>query len=118
MATFSRLVLSGSTQGQPIPVAATATPGTLIHTAIGLAGASDEIYLYVSNVTGSAATITIEWGGVTDPGSHICKAVSIQANSGPTLLVPGVALANGLLVRAFSGTASALNITGYVNRVQ
>lgn len=118
MATFTRLVLSGSTNGLPIPVAATATPGTLIHTAISAVGASDEVYLWVSNVTGAAATITIEWGGVTDPASHIAKAVSIPQNSGPTLIVAGVAMAGGLAIRAFSGTASALNITGYVNRVQ
>lgn len=118
MPTFTRLVLSGSTNGRPIPVAATATPGTMLHTAAGVLGASDEVYLWASNVTGTAATLTIEWGGVTDPGDHICKALSIPANSGPTLVAGGIALANGLLIRAFSGTASALNITGYVNRIQ
>ena len=118
MPTFSRLVLSGSTNGLPVPVAATAPPGTLIHTATASAGASDEVYIWVSNVTGAAATITIEWGGVTDPGSHIAKAVSIPANSGPTLIANGIALAGGLVIRAFSGTASALNVTGYVNRIQ
>lgn len=118
MPTFSRLVLSGSINGLPIPVAATATPGTLIHTATNSVGASDEVYLWVSNVTGAAATLTVEWGGVTDPGSHLCKALSIPANSGPTLIAAGIALAGGLVIRAFSGTASALNITGQVNRVQ
>ena len=116
MATYSRVLLSGSTNGRPVPVVATATAGTLIHTAT--ASGSDEIYLWVSNVTGSAATLTLEWGGVTDPGDHAAKAVSIAANSGPTLIANGIALAGGLVVRAFSGTASALNITGYVNRVQ
>lgn len=118
MATFSRIVLSGSTSGLPIPVAAIATPGTLIHTATSSAGSTDEVYLWVSNVTGAAATITIEWGGVTDPANHICKAVSIPANSGPTSIVNGVALSGGLAIRAFSGTASALNISGHVNRIQ
>jgi hypothetical protein len=116
MAAFSRVVLSGSTNGRPIPVAATATAGTLIHTATSLG--SDEVWLWVSNVTGSAATLTIEWGGVTDPGDHLCKSVSISANSGPTLVAAGIAIAGGLAVRAFSGTASALNLSGYVNRVQ
>lgn len=116
MATFSRQLLSGSTNGKPIPVAATATPGTLLHTAT--TGGYDEIYLYVSNVTGSAATITVEWGGVSDPGDLVSKAVSIPANSGPTALVPGLVLNNGLVVRAFSGTSAALNITGFVNRIQ
>lgn len=118
MTTFTRVLLSGSTSGRVIPVAATATAGTLLHTAVAGSTAFDVIYLWVSNVTGSAATLTIEYGGVTDPGDHICKAVSIPANSGPTLVVNGLMLNGGLVVRAFSGTASALNASGYVNRIQ
>lgn len=117
MTTFSRLTLSGSTNGKPIPVAATATPGTLIHTAVSGAASFDEIYLWVSNVTGSAATLTLEWGGVTDPGDHLAKSISIPANSGPIPVAFGQVLQNGLVVRAFSGTANALNISGFVNRI-
>lgn len=117
MATYSRVLLSGSTSGKPIPVAATATPGTLLHTAIAGADAFDEVYLWVSNVTGAAATLTLEWGGVTDPGDHLTKAVSVPANSGPSAVAVGQVLNGGLAVRAFSGTAGALNITGFVNRI-
>lgn len=117
MATYSRILLSGSTSGKPIPVAATATPGTLVHTAVAGAAAFDEVYLWVSNVTGTAAVITIEWGGVTDPGDHMVKAYSIPANSQPVAVVLGLVLNGGLVVRAFSATASALNVTGYVNRI-
>lgn len=117
MATFSRILLSGSTSGRAIPVVATATAGTLIHTAVAGAAAYDEVYLWVSNVTGSAATLTIEWGGVTDPGDHLTKAYSIPANSGPVAIAVGQVLNGGLAIRAFSGTASALNITGFVNRI-
>ena len=117
MPTYSRVHLSGSTDGKPIPVAATATPGTTIHTAVTGTSGFDELYLWVSNVTGSAATLTLEWGGTTDPGNHLCKAYSIAANSAPTLISAGQVLNNGSVVRAFSGTASALNITGYVNRI-
>lgn len=118
MATYSRQLLSGSTDGKGIPVAATATPGTLIHTAISGTSAFDEIYIWVSNVTTAAATLTIEWGGVTDPGNHMVKAFSIPANSPPIPVATGQVLHNGMVVRAFSGTASALNIIGYVNRIQ
>lgn len=117
MATYSRQLLSGSTNGRAIPVAAAATPGTLIHTALAGSTGFDEVYLWVSNVTGAAATLTLEWGGVTDPGDHMTKAFSIPANSGPTPVVFGQVLNNGLVVRAFSGTASALNLTGFVNRI-
>lgn len=117
MPTYSRLLLSGSTSGRVIPVAATATPGTLVHTAIAGAAAYDEVYLWVSNVTGSAATLTLQWGGVTDPGDHACKALSVPANSGPTAVLVGQVLNGGLELRAFSGTASALNVLGFVNRI-
>ncbi len=117
MATFSRLLLSGSTNGRNIIVVATATPGTAIHTAVSGTSSFDELYLWAANVTGSAATLTIEWGGVLDPGDHITKAYSISANSPPVPIVTGQVLNNALLVKAFGGTASAINITGYVNRI-
>jgi hypothetical protein len=118
MADYSRQLLSGSTNGRNIPVVAVATPGTLLHTAIAGTTAYDEIYLWVQNVTGAAATLTIEFGGVTDPGDHLVKQYSIPANSPPIPIATGQVLQNGLVVRAFSGTASALNISGYVNRIQ
>lgn len=118
MATFSRILLSGSTSGKPIPVAATATPGTAIHTAVAGAVAFDELHLFVSNVTGSAATLTLEFGGTSDPADHVSHAVSVPANSGPTKVVSGLNLNGGLLVKAFSGTANALNISGYANRIE
>jgi hypothetical protein len=117
MATYSRLLLSGSTSGKPIPVSATATPGTVIHTAVSGSAGFDEVYLWASNVTGAAATLTLEWGGVTDPSDLISKAISIPANSGPTAIVQGEVLNGGLVVRAFSGTGSAINISGFVNRI-
>jgi len=117
MSTYSRQLLSGSTNGREIPVAATATPGTLLHTAIAGTASFDEIYLWASNVTGSAATLTLEWGGVTDPGDHMVKQYSIPANSAPIPIATGQVLQNGLVCRAFSGTASAINIGGYVNRI-
>src|SRR5574341_2533555 len=103
MATYSRQLLSGSTNGRAIPVAATATPGTLLHTAISGTSAFDEVYVWVTNVTTAAATLTLEWGGVTDPGDHMVKAFSIPANSPPIPIITGQVLQNGLVVRAFSG---------------
>jgi len=117
MASYSRVLLSGSTSGKPIPVAATATPGTTIHTAVSGASSWDEVYIWASNVTASAATLTIEWGGVTDPGQLSVKAVSIPANSPPIPIMTGQVINGGLTIGAFSGTASAINITGYVNRI-
>lgn len=118
MATYSRQLLSGSTNGRTIPVAAVATPGTLIHTAIAGTSSFDEVYAWVTNVTNAAVTLTLEWGGVTDPGDHMVKQLTIPPNSAPIPVVTGQVLQNALVFRAFSSSASALNITGYVNRIQ
>ena len=83
MATYSRQLLSGSTNGRNVIVVATATAGTLIHTAIAGTTSFDEIYAWAANVTAAAATLTLEWGGITDPGDHLVKAISIPANSPP-----------------------------------
>ncbi len=118
MTTFSRKLLSGSTSGREIPVAATATPGTLLHTAVAGGDPSfDEVYLWASNVTGSAALLTVEWGGVTNPGDHLVHQYSIPGNSAPIAIAAGFVLNGGLSVRAFSPSANAINIVGYVNRI-
>lgn len=118
MASYTRQLLSGSTNGRVIPVAATATPGTLIHTAVTGTISFDEVYLWVSNVTAAAVNLTIEFGGVTAPGDHIAHTIAVPAYSPPLNILSGQVLQNSLVVRAFCGTASALNISGYVNRIQ
>ena len=118
MATYTPVLLSGTpASGRVILVVATATPGTLIHTCVAGAAAWDEIYLYVSNVTGTAATLTIEWGGVLAPGDHLVDTLSIPPNSPPIALATGLRMNGGLIIRAYSGTASALNISGNCNRI-
>ena len=49
MATFTKTILSGSTDGRAIKVAATATAGTLIHTGSTNAATLHEVCLYVMN---------------------------------------------------------------------
>ena len=118
MSTYSRALLSGSTSGRAIPVVATATAGTAIHTAIAGAAAWDEVYLWASNVTGAAAKLTLEWGGVTDPGDHMVKSYEIPPYSPPMPIATGQVLNGGLAIKAFSDVASAINLVGYVNRIQ
>lgn len=116
MATFSKQLLSGSTNGRGIKVAATATAGTLIHTAVTGTSAEDEIWLYAHNTSAASVKLTLEWGGTTSPDDHI--EVSIPAEgAGLILVAPGILLQNGLVVRAFAATANVLNIFGYVNRI-
>lgn len=116
MATYSRVLLSGSTNGKAIPVVATTTPGTTFHTAVAGTASFDEVYLWANNATGTAATLTIEWGG-TGVGNNVPLTLTIPANSPPIPILTGQVIQNGLTCAAFSGTASAINLTGYVNRI-
>jgi len=118
MATFSKQVLSGSTDGRMIKVAATATAGTTLHTGSATATTFDEVWLYAVNSSASAVKLTIEWGGVSSPDDLI--ELSIAAESGLVLVSAGLVIkgnATPLLVRAFAATANVINIAGYVNRI-
>lgn len=117
MATYSRRLLSGSTSGKPVKVAATATAGTLIHTAISGDDGFDEVYGWVTNTDTSAIDLTIEYGGATDPDCLIVKAYSIPAKSPPIPILTGQVLNGGLTVKAFASVANKLLITGFVNRI-
>ena len=118
MATFSKIALSGSTDGRMIKVAATATAGTTLHTGSSTATTFDEIWLYAVNSSASSVKLTIEWGGVSSPDDLIES--TILAESGLVLISPGLVIkgnATALLVRAFAATANVINIAGYVNRI-
>ena len=115
MATFTKTLLSGSTNGRNVKVVATATAGTLIHTAIAGTTSLDEVYLYACNTSGSAVTLTIEWGGVTSPDD--LTVISLPATSGRILIADGKLLQNGLVIRAFASSANVIVIDGFVNRI-
>lgn len=119
MATFTKEKLSGSTDGRAIKVAATATPGTLIHTGSSTAAVYDEIWLYAMNTDTTARKLTIEWGGVTAPDDLL--ELTIQPEAGLVLIAPGLLIkgnaSTALIVRAFCATANVVTIHGYVNRI-
>lgn len=117
MPNYSRVLLSGSTDGKPIKVAATSTPGTTVHTAISGSVGFDELYLWVNNVDSSPVNLTLEWGGTTDPDHLICKTVPIPANCGPIPVATGFVLNNAAVVKAFASVANKLLMVGYVNRI-
>lgn len=120
MATFSKVKLSGSTSGRGIKVAATATAGTAIHTAVSGASDIDEIWIYAVNNSASDMILTLEWGAVTAIDDQI--VCPIKSYSGLVLVAPGLILNGGLALAAFSGlpgptTANVITIFGYVNRI-
>lgn len=115
--TYSRTILSGSTDGRGIKVAATSSPGTTIHTGGSSSSVLDEVWIYAVNSSASAVKLSLQWGGTTDPDDLI--EGTIPAESGLVLVAPGLALkgnATPLVVKAFAATADVLIVHGYVNR--
>lgn len=111
---FTKQFLTGGTgDGRQIKVAATSTPGTLIHTAH--ATSKDEIYIFANNTDTTARKLTIEWGGTTSPDDLL--EVTIPAESGDMQVIAGKPLSGGLVVRAFAATANVVNVSGFVNRI-
>jgi hypothetical protein len=113
MATYTKNHLSGSTDGKLIKVAATATPGTTIHTGPTNTSHFHELWLYAVNSDSTDRKLTIEFGGTSSPDDLIEQ--TITAESGLILVVQGNATA--LVVRAFCATANVVMIGGYVNEI-
>lgn len=113
MATFSKVKLSGSTNGRNIKVVPTSTPGTTIHTAH--ATALDEIWLWAVNSDTTDRKLTIEFGGVSSPDDLIEQ--TIPAEGGLILVVPGLLVTGAVVVTAFAATANVVMVGGYVNRI-
>lgn len=113
MASFSKLILSGSTNGRMVKVAAAATPGTLLHTAH--ATALDEVWLWAVNSDAASRKLTIELGGTTSPDDTIEQ--TLAAEGGLQLIVPGLIVTGGVVVRAFAAATNLVLVGGYVNRI-
>jgi hypothetical protein len=119
MATFTKLLLSGSSQGRPIKVAATAGTGTTIHSTGTSSSVIDEVWLYATNSDSLPRVLTLQFGGVTSPDHEI--KLTIPSNSGLTFLIPGLVLTgSGSAAATITATASAANVimvSGYINRI-
>ena len=115
MSTFTKRALSGSDNGKGIKVAETATAGTTIHTAVAGETDWDEIWVWCVNTSDTAVVLTLEYGGVVDPNDLI--PYTVAAKDGLKIILPGALLQNGLVLKAFAGTADVLIIHGFINRI-
>lgn len=115
MDTFTKTKLSGSTDGRQIKVVATTTPGTTIHTGVSGTSDYDEVWIYATNNHTSTLNLTIEWGGTTSPDDLI--QMSIPAKTGLYLLIPGLVVQNGVVIKAYAASANLISVSGWVNRI-
>ncbi len=110
--TIEKIKLSASTNGRGIKVVAIVTAGTTIHTAH--ATALDEVTAYVTNTDTVDRTVTFEMGGTTSPDDLLI----LNVPTGETVLVvPGLIMTGGVVVRAFASAANVLVVFGFVNRI-
>lgn len=109
-------VLSGSTNGRQIKIAATATAGTLLHTVAAGTTSIEFITLEACNTHTSAVNLTVEWGGTTDPDDLL--EISIPANRGAYVIVDKRRLQNSLVVRAFASVADVVVMYGESDKVE
>lgn len=113
--TFTKALLSGSTNGKQIKVAATASAGTTIHTAVSGTSSFDEIWLWAYNGHTADVLLTLQFGGTTSPDNDI--VVTIPTKSGRFLVCDGMLLQNSLVLKAYAGTTNVIMLDGYVNKI-
>lgn len=112
MATFSKVLLSGSTNGTPIAVTSSNSDGAAtVHTT---STSIDEVWLWGWNKSTTAVDLYAEMGDTVSP-----IVTTIPGRSGPVNVVQGWPLTNSKVVRAYCSTVStsALCVSGFVNRI-
>ena len=117
--TFTALTLSAATSGVPIKIAATATPGTTIHTATSADSPDgcDEVYLWAGSTSTSAINATLHIVGPTVNDSHTINFRVPAAYNGPIAILAGHRVLDGIVITATAATAERINIWGNVNRI-
>lgn len=110
MAVFTKEILSGSTDGKSIQVAATVIGSAdTIHTAD--ATSTDEIWIYAFNDDTISRALTIIVGG------QELDVVGIPAKEGLVLVIPGLPVTNSLVIAAFAEVTNVIYVCGFVNRI-
>jgi hypothetical protein len=116
MATYSKLLLSGSISGQPIPInAISSSTANPLHTSIVGSSSFDEIYIYATNTSVFSIPLTICWGGT---GSLNQLPITIGALLGRVCICDGMLLNGGLTAYAYASVSGSILIDGFVNRIQ
>lgn len=112
---ITRIPLSASTNGRPIKVVATSTPGTQLHQVqtSTVTGCMDVPQIAAYNSDTVDRTITIECGGTTAPDDHVKRTIP----AGETVSIPLPPLNNNLNFKAFASAANVVVVSGSVDRI-
>lgn len=104
-------IISGSTNGDPVAIVATATPGTVLHTATSAAGELDDVTMYAANTTAADIALTVEVGA-----GNLVQGLVVPANSALVPICSGLRVKGGLILAAFAASAGIV-VVGKVNRI-
>ena len=114
LATFSKVLLSGSVSGAPILIASSSDPGTTIHVGVAGSNAFDELWLWATNVSTTDQILNVQLGG----SGNTNRVVASVTASNIQLILPGTPLNGAVRVSGFCASTSAVNCFGYANRIQ
>lgn len=99
-------VLSGSSNGRPINVSATGSPGTTVHV---VGSAAELLWLYATNRHTLEVTVTIQFGNTATSDYIILKIPAGDTRP----IVTGQPLQGSLTIRAFASVANVVNVSGH-----
>lgn len=117
MATISKDILSGSTNGKPISVPINTGTFATVHT--GPTSTSDfhEVFLWVTNANGSVnEQVTVRLNGASNDG----KIKAVIPPQETVLVLPGVPIkgnASAVVIDIGGSSAASANCFGYVNKI-
>ena len=118
MGTYSKIILSGSTDGQGIALTVTApSTGAVIHTCVtGAAESIDEMWMYAYSTVTTQVALNYSIGPTTATGSRVVHNITGDELGGLHLIAPGLVGRNAKVLKAWVTTAAKVNIFGFVNR--
>lgn len=110
-------ILSASSNGKGILVAATVSPGTLLHTPSTTLPNYELVTLYAVNRHASTVrTLTIQWGGVTATDEI---TVTLAAGRGIAVVVDRLPIAGAANpIRAYVNTGTDVSVWGRMIEVE
>lgn len=113
MAIMTAIPLSSSSGGRPVPIIATSSPGTTIHTLSTATGVVEEVYLDIYNITATGATLQLEAGSTATLG---IISIFFNGNSMQRVLAGARYLAATGAISAYATATNVFQALGGVNK--
>lgn len=119
MATYTSVLLSGSSNGKLIASTQIVGPGVTLHVPSATIGVHDEVYIWACNNSSHDRLLTLEWG-TTALANNVTFTVP-STGQGPYAIIPGWRITGATnTVSAFAASSSSpglMVLGGYVNRI-